>query len=81
MIFSLVLEPCGSRVMVTLGQVGDAGASTTAVSTECVLMWPASKGVGKPTYRVGSRIPKRKAMRNGRGLVPDRRAPASFLTE
>ena len=54
MIFSLVLEPCGSRVMVTLGQVGDAGASTTAVSTECVLMWPASKGVGKPTYRVGS---------------------------
>eukprot|EP00434_Breviolum_minutum_P038114 symbB.v1.2.033799.t1/scaffold4250.1/size42417/4 len=37
-------------------QVGDAGASTTAVSTECVLM-------------------------NGRGLVPDRRAPASFLTE
>ena len=38
-----------SRVMVTLGQVGDAGESTTAVSTECVLTWPASKGVGKPT--------------------------------
>ena len=36
-----------------LGQVGDAGKSTTAVSTECVLTRPASKGVGKPTYRVG----------------------------